>query len=453
MKRLTILNLFLVALLIGLTAFFVATEFAIVKVRSPRINQLVDEGNKKAIAAKHVITHLDEYLSACQLGITITALGLGWLGEPTLERILHPLFDDINMNERLAGILSFAIAFVIITFLHVVVGELAPKTFAIQMAERITLLFSKPIIGFYKIMYPFIKTLNGSAQLLTRMFGLQPASEHEVAHSEEEIRILLSESLKGGEINQSEYKYMNKIFDFDDRLAKEVMVPRTEIVTASKDDIVEVFLQVANVEKYTRYPIIEDGDKDKIVGLVNIKEIYNDIVFNQKDGTNTLESYVKPILKVIETIPIHDLLVKMQKDRVQMAILFDEYGGTAGLVTIEDIVEEIVGEIRDEFDADEIPYVQKIKENHYILDGKMLISEVNDLLGTDISDDEVDTIAGWVLTERFDVVKNDIVQYNDFYFKVLVIEDFHIKYVEVKKRKENSSSSNEDKIKKEEFET
>ena len=234
---------------------------------------------------------------------------------------------------------------------------------------------------------------------------------------------------------------MNKIFDFDDRLAKEVMVPRTEIVTASKDDIVEVFLQVANVEKYTRYPIIEDGDKDKVVGLVNIKEIYNDIVFNQKDGTNTLESYVKPILKVIETVPIHDLLVKMQKDRVQMAILFDEYGGTAGLVTIEDIVEEIVGEIRDEFDADEIPYVQKIKENHYILDGKMLISEVNDLLGTDISDKEVDTIAGWVLTERFDVGKNDIVQHDDFYFKVLVIEDFHIKYVEVKKRKTPSSSS------------
>ncbi|TYR81686.1 HlyC/CorC family transporter [Priestia megaterium] len=438
-----ILNLVLVAILIGLTAFFVATEFAIVKVRSSRINQLVDEGNKNAVSAKHVITHLDEYLSACQLGITITALGLGWLGEPTLERILHPLFNETNVNEPLAGILSFIIAFVVITFLHVVVGELAPKTFAIQMAERITLSFAKPIILFYKIMYPFIKALNGSARLLTRMFGLHSVSEHEVAHSEEEIRILLSESLKGGEINQSEYKYMNKIFDFDDRLAKEVMVPRTEIVTASKDDIVEEFLQVANIEKYTRYPVIEDSDKDKVIGLINIKEIYNDIVFNEKDGTNTLESYVKPILKVIETVPIHDLLVKMQKDRVQMAILFDEYGGTAGLVTIEDIVEEIVGEIRDEFDTDEIPYVQKIKEDHYILDGKMLISEVNNLLGTDISDEEVDTIAGWVLTEKFDVVKNDIIQYNQFYFKVLVIEDYHIKYIEVKKRKSEPQKKNQ----------
>jgi CBS domain containing-hemolysin-like protein len=228
---------------------------------------------------------------------------------------------------------------------------------------------------------------------------------------------------------------MSKIFDFDDRLAKEVMVPRTEIVSASKDDVVEVFLQIANVEKYTRYPIVEDGDKDKVIGLVNIKEIYNDIVFNEKDGTNTLESYVKPIFKVIETVPIHDLLVKMQKERIQMAILFDEYGGTAGLVTVEDIIEEIVGEIRDEFDTDEIPYVQKIKDDHYILDGKMLISQVNDLLGTDISDEEVDTIAGWVLTEKFDVTKNDIIQHEQFYFKVLIIEDFHIKYIEVKKRK------------------
>ncbi len=428
-------KLLLVAVLIALTAFFVATEFAIVKVRSSKINQLLEEGHKKAVSAKHVITHLDEYLSACQLGITITALGLGWLGEPTLDRLLHPLFTTFHTNEPLAGILSFVIAFIVITFLHVVLGELAPKTFAIQMAEQITLNFAKPIIVFYKLMYPFIKILNGSARMLTKIFGITMISENEAAHSEEELRILLSESFEGGEINQSEYRYMSKIFDFDDRLAKEVMVPRTEIVSASKDDVVEVFLQIANVEKYTRYPIVEDGDKDKVIGLVNIKEIYNDIVFNEKDGTNTLESYVKPIFKVIETVPIHDLLVKMQKERIQMAILFDEYGGTAGLVTVEDIIEEIVGEIRDEFDTDEIPYVQKIKDDHYILDGKMLISQVNDLLGTDISDEEVDTIAGWVLTEKFDVTKNDIIQHEQFYFKVLIIEDFHIKYIEVKKRK------------------
>ncbi|MBM7703850.1 hemolysin family protein [Metabacillus iocasae] len=428
-------NLVLVAFLIALTAFFVATEFAIVKIRTSRINQMIEEGNKNAVAVKHVISNLDEYLSACQLGITITALGLGWLGEPTLERLLHPLFHRFEINPSLSKILSFAIAFAVITFLHVVIGELAPKTFAIQRAERVSLLFARPIIWFYKIMFPFIWALNGSARLITSMFGINAASEHEVAHSEEELRILLSESLKRGEINQSEYKYVNKIFEFDNRLAKEVMVPRTEIVTASKNDIVEVFLKVAGIEKYTRYPVVEDSDKDRIIGLINIKEIYNDIIFNEKDGTETLESYIKPIMKVIETIPIHDLLVKMQTERVQMAILFDEYGGTAGLITVEDIVEEIVGEIRDEFDVDEIPDVQKIKEGHYILDGKMLITEVNDLLGTDINEEEVDTIAGWILTQDFDVGKGDIVRYDGYYFKVLIIDDHHIKYVEVKKRK------------------
>ncbi|WP_110114711.1 hemolysin family protein [Bacillus sp. CGMCC 1.16541] len=429
------LNLVLVALLIALTAFFVATEFAIVKIRTSRINQLIEEGNKNALAVKHVVSNLDEYLSACQLGITITALGLGWLGEPTLERLLHPLFHSLELNPSVSKILSFAIAFAVITFLHVVIGELAPKTFAIQMAERVSLLFARPIIWFYKIMFPFIWALNGSARVITRMFGVNAASEHEVAHSEEELRILLSESLKRGEINQSEYKYVNKIFEFDNRLAKEVMVPRTEIVAASKADIVEVFLKVAGIEKYTRYPVIEDSDKDRIVGLINIKEIYNDLVFNEKDGTETLESYIKPIMKVIETIPIHDLLVKMQTERVQMAILFDEYGGTAGLITVEDIVEEIVGEIRDEFDVDEIPDVQKIKDGHYILDGKMLITEVNELLGTDINEEEVDTIAGWILTKDFDVGKGDIVRHDGYYFKVLIIDDHHIKYVEVKKRK------------------
>ncbi|MEI2448972.1 CNNM domain-containing protein, partial [Priestia megaterium] len=180
-------KLLLVAVLIALTAFFVATEFAIVKVRSSKINQLLEEGNKKAVSAKHVITHLDEYLSACQLGITITALGLGWLGEPTLDRLLHPLFTTFHTNEPLAGILSFVIAFVVITFLHVVLGELAPKTFAIQMAEQITLNFAKPIIVFYKLMYPFIKILNGSARMLTKVFGITMISENEAAHSEEEL--------------------------------------------------------------------------------------------------------------------------------------------------------------------------------------------------------------------------------------------------------------------------
>lgn len=428
-----IVNLLMVGILIALTAFFVASEFAIVKVRRTRIDQLVAEGNRSAMAAKRVISNLDEYLSACQLGITITALGLGWLGEPTVEHLLRPVFEQMNLNESVASLLSFVIAFVAITYLHVVVGELAPKTLAIQKAETITLLCSRPLILFYKIMYPFIWVLNGSARVIIGLFGLRPASEHEVAHSEEELRLILSESYKSGEINPSEYKYVNNIFEFDNRIAKEIMVPRTEIVALDKNDSIADILEIMKKEKYTRYPVI-DGDKDHIVGMVNIKEILTDCIRNPQAIEKKLDDYIRPIIQVIESIPIHDLFVKMQRERVHMAILVDEYGGTAGLVTVEDILEEIVGEIQDEFDIDEVPMIRKVNEHTTIVDGKVLIEEVNDLLGTDIDDTDVDTIGGWILTEKFDIQQGEILSYGDYEFKVLKMEGRHVQLVEITKR-------------------
>lgn len=422
----------MIAILIALTAFFVTSEFAIVKIRSSRIDQLIEEGNSKAVSAKKVISNLDEYLSACQLGITITALGLGWIGESTIEHLLGPLFLKLNVPESASQILSIALAFAAITFLHVVVGELAPKTLAIQKAELITLSVARPLITFYKVMYPVIWVLNGSARIVSSIFGLKPVSENEIAHTEEELRIILSESYKSGEINQSEFKYVNKIFEFDNRIAKEIMVPRTEIVSLSKDDTLETFLEVIREEKFTRYPII-DGDKDHIIGLVNIKEMVTDLIGNENLAAQTLADYTRPIIRVIETIPIHDLLVKMQKDRMHMAILMDEYGGTSGLVTVEDILEEIVGEIRDEFDMDEIPMIRKIKENHYIIDSKVLVSEVNDLLGVEIDDEDVDTIGGWVLTENYEAKEGDVIIHESYTFKILDMEEHHIKYIEVMK--------------------
>lgn len=430
---LDIFNLVLIAILIALTAFFVASEFAIVKIRSSRIDQLIEEGNSNAIAAKKVISNLDEYLSACQLGITITALGLGWLGEPTVEQMLRPVFHGLNIPSSISHVLTFAIAFAAITFLHVVVGELAPKTLAIQKAETVTLFMSRPLIMFYKIMFPIIWALNGSARVFTSLFGLKRASEHEIAHTEEELRIIMAESLKSGEINQSEFKYVNKIFEFDNRIAKEIMVPRTEIMSLSKNDTLDTFLKVLKEEKFTRYPII-DGDKDHIIGLVNIKEMMTDLIGNEHLSTQTLEVYTRPIIRVIETIPIHDLLVKMQKDRIHMAILMDEYGGTSGLVTVEDILEEIVGEIRDEFDMDEISMVRKVKDDHYIIDSKVLVTEVNDLLGLEIDDEDVDTIGGWILTENYDAKEGDILSFGTFSFKILEMEEHHIKYLEVSKK-------------------
>ncbi len=417
-------------ILIALTAFFVATEFAIVKVRSSRIDQLVAEGKKGALAAKKVTTHLDEYLSACQLGITVTALGLGWIGESTFAEILEPLFVKLSIGNAVSHLIAFVISFLLVTFLHVVVGELAPKTVAIQRAEVIALTFATPIIWFYRILYPFIWLLNGSARLLTSIFGLKPASEHELAHSEEELRILMSESYKSGEINKNELAYVNNIFEFDERIAKEIMVPRTEMVTISVDNTFDEIMNILEEENYTRYPLV-NGDKDNVIGLINIREFLTATIQNKQEIQ--LEEYMKPIIRVIETVPIRELLIKMQKERTHMAILLDEYGGTSGIVTAEDILEEIVGDIRDEFDEDEISDIRRINEDHYILNGKVLISEVNDLLGTHLSEDEVDTIGGWFLTNNFEAVEGDILEEEGYIFKIKNIEEHHIHFIEVMK--------------------
>jgi CBS domain containing-hemolysin-like protein len=435
---LELFNIFIVVVLIAFTAFFVASEFAIVKIRSTRIDQLIAEGNKNAVVAKKIISNLDEYLSACQLGITITGLGLGWVGESTVEALLHPVFEKINISPYIVKLLSFGIAFAAITFLHVVVGELAPKTLAIQKAEAITLLTARPLALFYKIMFPFIWALNGSSRIIIRLFGLKPASEHELAHSEEELRLILSESYKSGEINQSEYKYVNNIFTFDDRIAKEIMVPRTEIVALDKNKTIKENLEIIKEEKFTRYPVI-DGDKDNVIGLINIKEVFTELATNGNlDTEKSIEEFVRPIIKVIESIPIHDLLVKMQKERIHMAILYDEYGGTSGLVTVEDILEEIVGEIQDEFDDDEKPIIQQINQDRTLVDGRILISEINDLLGLNIEEEDVDTLGGWMLTKRYDIQQGESIEYGPYIFLVAEMVENHIKKIEIIKSNKES---------------
>ncbi|MEK4578455.1 MULTISPECIES: CNNM domain-containing protein [Bacillus] len=427
-----IFNLIMVVVLIACTAFFVAIEFAIVKVRGSKIDQIVLEGKKGALAAKKVTSNLDEYLSACQLGITVTAMGLGALGEPTIERLLHPLFDKWNINPSIAGVLSLGIAFTIMTYLHVVVGELAPKTFAIQKAEKVTLLLSAPLIWFYKIMYPFIRLLNGSARMITGMFGLKPASEHDVAHTEEELRLILSESYERGEINQAEYKYVNNIFEFDNRIAKEIMVPRTEIIGLHVDNSLADHMKIIRDEKYTRYPVFGE-DKDEIIGMVNVKDFFIRYMNKETKEFNSIQSYTRPVIEVIETIPIHNLLLQMQKKRIPLAVLYDEYGGTAGIVTIEDILEEIVGEIRDEYDEDERPPIQQMNEGHVVVEGKVLISELNDLLGLHMNDSDVDTIGGWILMQNYDIQEGQTVNSEGYVFKILSKDPHQIKRVEIQK--------------------
>jgi CBS domain containing-hemolysin-like protein len=424
------INLFILAILIALTAFFVAAEFAIIRVRASRINQLIEEGNKKALSAQKIISNLDEYLSTCQLGITVTALGIGWLGEPTLSHLIRPIFESLHIPGSILGPISFIISFLIITFLNVVVGELAPKTVAIQKSEEITFLIAKPLIWFNHLTYPIVWSMNHSSRFITKLFGLKVQKENELSRSEEELRIILSESYESGEINQSEYKYVTNIFDFDERVAKEIMVPRTEMVTIPIDASRQEVFTIIETEKFTRYPIVVDRDKDNIIGFVHMKDPLTGWL---DDPDAPLVDFVKPIVSVIETIPIHDLLLKLQRERGYMAILLDEYGGTAGLVTMEDMIEEIVGEIRDEFDFDEIPEIRKLDEGHYILDAKILLSEVNDLLGIHFDEEIADTLGGWFLNQKYEVELGDVIEAEGYIFRINEIDSQHILFIEVEK--------------------
>ena len=421
------------AALIAVTAFFVACEFAIVKVRSSRLDQLIDEGNRRAVLSKKIADNLDEYLSACQLGITISALGLGMLGEPTVRMMLAPVFEMITLDANIETILSFTVALAIVTYLHVVVGELAPKTIALHKAEELTLSLSMPLNLFYRLMYPIIKGMNGSARLVTRLLGFKSISELEVGHTEEELRIILSDSLRSGEINQAEYKYVNRIFEFDDRIAKEIMLPRTEMMTVDKDMTLSEVFELLGVEQFTRYPII-DGDKDHVIGLINMKHLLTAYIKDPTNGSKSVVNYMQPIIRVIETIPIGDLLLKIQRERIHMAVLLDEYGGTSGLVTIEDILEEIVGEIRDEFDLDELPELQTIGADHYILDAKMLIENVNHALEIEILEEDIDTIGGWFMDQRFEAVPGEKIIEQGYEFTVNQVDGNHILYLEAKKQ-------------------
>ncbi|MBE3555189.1 MAG: HlyC/CorC family transporter, partial [Thermicanus sp.] len=351
-------SVLIILFLLLATAFFVAVEFAVVRVRPSRIEQLVMEGDRRAFNVQRVIHNLDNTLSAAQLGITIATVGLGWMGEPAVEHIFHPLFSYFPISEQAVTVASVLFSFILITLLEVVLGELVPKTYAIQKAEEFSLSVAGVIIWFYRLMFPLVWVLNSLATLINRLIGLKPVKELEESHSEEELKIILSESYESGEINQSEYGYVNRIFNFDDRLSREIMVPRTDMVCLYLDKSLKENLKIIKEERYTRFPVAV-GDKDHIVGMINTKEFF---LRYMDDPNLDFSKLVRPVLTVMEATPIKDLLKEMQKKRVHFAVLVDEYGGTAGLVTIEDILEEIVGDIRDEFDEEEVAEVQTLAE-------------------------------------------------------------------------------------------
>lgn len=387
---LTVFNLLLVLFLVFLNGFFVSAEFAMVKIRSSRISQLVSEGNRKAKIAQQITNNLDAYLSACQLGITLSSLGLGWVGEPAIAHLISGPLGALGIPSVAVHTISFIIAFSIITFLHIVLGELAPKSLAIRRAESTVLNVARPLVLFHKIMYPFIWMLNGTANSMLRLIGIQPKKEGELAHTEEEIRILMTQSHKNGLIDNTEMALFDNIFEFSDRIAREIMVPRIDMVTIDIDDSQDDIRRIIETERHTRYPVSQ-GDKDHISGFVHVKDLYLQINQNHPFSIRTI---LRKVIMVSESSEISAILKRMQKNKTQIAVVIDEYGGTAGLITMEDIMEELVGEIQDEFDNELAPILKT--PVGYSVEGRVLVEEINDLLGIDLDHEEVDTIGGWI---------------------------------------------------------
>ncbi|CUO02119.1 hemolysin family protein [Mitsuokella jalaludinii] len=384
-------QLLLVIFLIAMNGFFVAAEFACVKIRPSRLETLIQEGSRQAKYAKKLTDHLDASLSVTQLGITLASLGLGWVGEPAVATLILPITHAIGLDDVIGHTIALALAFSIITGLHIVLGELTPKTMAIQNVEKIMLSVALPMLVFHRVMYPFVWLLNHVANWVAHRMGFHTASEGDDAHTEEEIRLLMEESHRQGLIDDTEVDFVDNVFDFTDLNVREIMTPRTDMVCLYLEDTMDENLHIILEEQLTRYPICHE-DKDHIVGFLHVKDLMRVMAEGRKPNLRRL---ARKALIVPESMDVSVLLKTMQKQRSQMAIVVDEYGGTAGMVTIEDIVEEIVGDIQDEFD-EERPTAERRGKRIFSVDAKMLLEELEDILEIDIEDEDVDTVGGWL---------------------------------------------------------
>jgi CBS domain containing-hemolysin-like protein len=316
-----------------------------------------------------------------------------------------------------------AIAFAIITFLHIVLGELAPKSLAIQKAEATSLWTAGPLMIFYKLSYPLIWLLNGAANLIIRRLGIEPASENDSAHTEEEIRLLVTQSHKSGHIDQTELALVDNVFEFSERLAREIMIPRIDMICLYDDNTFEENLEIMRNSRHSRFPVAHE-DKDRLIGFVHTSDFYLSAL---KTGKADLKDFLRPLLTVPESMEISHVLRLMQKRRSQLAIVIDEYGGTAGILTMEDILEEIVGDIKDEFDEHERPEIEESAGNALSVSGKTLLTELNDYITIDIESDEVDTIAGWLYSQLNEEVGNGkAVMYEGYLFTISELENHRI---------------------------
>ncbi len=419
----SVLSFLLVIILLLTNAFFVASEFALVSVRRTKLAELANDGNNNAKIALKAVGELDKYIAATQLGITIASIGLGWVGEAALVKLILPLFDFIPwIDAKLATAhsISVAIAFSVITLMHVVIGELAPKSIALEYTDKTALFIARPMQFAATVFKPFIWILNGLGNGILKLFGIKPGTHH--AHSTEELNMLIDASYNDGVINETEKDMLQNVFKFSDLTAKQVMIPRTDMTCIPIEITLDELKKITCESQYTRYPVFEN-DLDNIVGIIHVKDVYAASLTGEFD----IEKLIRKPMMIPETVNIDRLLLDFKEQQNQMAIVIDEFGGTSGLITLEDVLEEIFGEVQDEFDSDEEEDLVQISETCYEVNAMMRTDELSEVLNVNIEDEDVDTIGGFVvkLLGRL-AKKNDIVVYENLEFVVKEISKTRI---------------------------
>lgn len=436
----SILMLMVAFLLVLLNAFFVLSEFALVKVRKTRLEELVKIGNSNAKLALKMSQRLDTYLSATQLGITLSSLALGWVGEPAIARLLAALLESMDLKDNSIFIhsMSVVIAFLSITFFHVVLGEIVPKSLAIAKSEKATLFAARPLHVFWVVFYPVVRLFDVIAHFFLKKMGVNP-KEHEGMHSEEELKIIVGESLREGIIDSVEGEIIKNAVDFSDTSAKEIMTPRKDMVCLDEENSYEENIDIVLKSHFTRYPYCK-GSKDNIIGMVHIRDLLSRSIFTPK--MHDFKQIVRKMIIVPESASISQILIKMKKEQIHTALVIDEYGGTAGLLTMEDIIEEIMGEISDEYDLKQ-EGVNKLEEGVFELEGMLDLESVEEVLHIEFDKEcEQVTLGGYVfsLLERMPMEGDTIVSHG-YAFEVLSVDGARIKRLKAVKQDQGENEA------------
>jgi CBS domain containing-hemolysin-like protein len=431
---LSVARLLVALFLVVLNGFFVAAEFAFVRVRATSVEELVAEGRPGAETLQDVMGDLDNYLAVTQLGITLASLGLGWAGEPAIASLLEPALESV-LPATLIHLVAVAIGFSVITFLHVVFGELAPKTFAIAQTERFSLYLAPPMKFFYYIFYPGIVIFNGTANAFTQALGVPRASESDETLGEREIRRVLARSGEAGDIDVAEVSMIERVFELDDTTVREVMVPHPDVVSVPGDATLPELRDVVFEAGHTRYPVVAADNANQVVGFIDVKDVLRASEDADAD-TTTASGIAREILVVPETTAINDLLLQFRGERQQMAAVIDEWGSLEGIATVEDVVEAVVGDLRDGFDTDRgEPSIRRRGDGGFDADGGVPISAVNDVLDATFEHEAVETIAGLVLSKLDRAPEpGDSVDIAGYVFEVTDVDGARISTVQIRER-------------------